>query len=141
MGKIDMFKNRFRLRNNLLFFALFLIVVSSFSCSPKETSTDSYAKRPTAQIRSVWAKDFGPGQLDAHYLKHKGEFKDITKEEYLNAARLLLNSVPNDDILEKRRDNGDVLHYRVSTGEFSVMAKDGRIRTYFKADYRYWLRQ
>lgn len=136
-----MFKDSFWLKKNLVFLIFFLFVINSFSCSPKETTTDSYSQRSTVQIRTAWAKDFGPGQLDAHYLKHKHEFGDITKEEYLNGARLLLNSAPSRDILEKRRDNGDVLHYRVSTGEFAVMARDGRIRTYFKADYRYWMKQ
>lgn len=136
-----MFKNGFCLKKYFVFFLFFIFVINSFSCSQKETATDSYSQRPTAQIRTAWAKDFGPSQLDAHYLKHKGEFGDITKEEYLNGARLLLNSAPSRDILEKMRDNGDVLHYRVSTGEFTVMARDGRIRTYFKADYRYWMRQ
>lgn len=89
----------------------------------------------------VLAKDFAPGQLEAHYAKHKYEFGGIAQEEYLNNARLLLNSAPGRDILEKVRSNGDILHYRVSTGEFAVMSRDGRIRTYFKADYKYWLKQ
>lgn len=121
----------------LVFLGIFLIFVS---CSQKETS-DSRAAGLTVSINKVWAKDFAPGQLEAHYLKHKSEFVDITREQYIANARILLNSASGSDILEKRRDDGDILRYRVSTGEFAVMTSEGRIRTYYKADYSYWQRQ
>jgi len=56
-------------------------------------------------------------------------------------ARALLDAPAQGEILEKIRENGDVMHFKVSTGEFAVMTKWGRIRTYFKTDYSYWLRQ
>lgn len=90
---------------------------------------------------AVKAGDFAPGQLEAHYLKHGYQFGDITQEQYLQDARVLLNAVPGEDILEKIRPNGDVEHFKVSTGEFAVMTKRGRIRTYFKTSYGYWNRQ
>ena len=68
-------------------------------------------------------------------------FGDIAQEQYLENARALLNAVPGEDLLEKTRSNGDILHYRISTGEFAVMTAQGRIRTYFKADYKYWMKQ
>ena len=89
----------------------------------------------------VEARDFSPGQLEAHYLKHGDQFGNITQDQYLQGARKLLDAAPEGDVLEKFRPNGDVEHYRVSTGEFAVMTKRGRIRTYFKTDYEYWLRQ
>jgi pyocin large subunit-like protein len=91
-----------------------------------------------AQIK---AGNFSPGQLEAHYLKHGEQFGNITQEQYLQGAQALLDAEPEGDILEKIRQNGDVEHFRVSTGEFAVMTKRGRIRTYFKTDYAYWLRQ
>ncbi|MFH1621867.1 MAG: hypothetical protein ABIA97_01955 [Candidatus Omnitrophota bacterium] len=126
-------------KNKLLltFFGIFLIFAS---CSQKDTS-DPRVTGPAVSINKVWAKDFAPGQLEAHFLKHKTEFGDITQEEYLANAKILLNSALGSDILEKYRDNGDILHYRISTGEFAVMTSAGRIRTYFKADYRYWQKQ
>jgi len=90
---------------------------------------------------NVKAADFAPGQLEAHYFKHGHQFGNITQEEYLENAKLLLNSSAGKNILEKTRTNGDILHYRVNTGEFAVMAKNGRIKTYFKTDYQYWIRQ
>ena len=90
---------------------------------------------------SIRADDFAPGQLEAHYLKHGYQFGEITQERYLQDARALLDAPAQGDVLEKTRSNGDVEHFRVSTGEFAVMTKRGRVRTYFKTDYRYWMKQ
>jgi hypothetical protein len=121
---------------------LFVALIVFFnSCAQQTDQPPPDSSSNIVQSRSVLAGDFYPGQLEAHYLKHKSEFGDITIEEYLNNARQLLNSASAKDVLEKIRDNGDVLHYRMSTGEFAVMTKDGRIRTYFKTNYRYWLKQ
>ena len=92
-------------------------------------------------IAGVRAGDFAPGQLEAHYLKHGDQFPGTTQEQYLQGARALLDAAVGGDVLEKTRFNGDVEHFRVSTGEFAVMTKRGRIRTYFKTDYRYWMKQ
>ena len=81
------------------------------------------------------------GSLRRIILKHGYQFGNITQEQYLENARELLKCSAGNDVLEKTRPNGDILHYRVSTGEFAVMARDGRIRTYFKTDYQYWMRQ
>lgn len=116
-----------------------VLIIFLISC-PKDTDITKSSGQ-SISAHSLKASDFAEGQLEAHYLKHKDEFGDITQEEYLNNARMLLNSSPSQDILEKIRPNGDILHYRVSTGEFAVMTKDGRIRTYFKTNYRYWLKQ
>jgi pyocin large subunit-like protein len=89
----------------------------------------------------VKAGDFSSGQLEAHFLKHGAQFGGITQEQYLEGARALLDADAEGDVLEKIRRNGDVEHFRVSTGEFAVMTRRGRIRTYFKTDYEYWLRQ
>ena len=85
------------------------------------------------------AYDFAPGKLDEHYLKHGYQFGHITEEQYLHEAQDLLDAAPSVDILERVRPNGDVEHYQVSTHEFAVMTRRGRIRTFFKTYYRYWL--
>jgi pyocin large subunit-like protein len=90
-------------------------------------------------LADVRAGDFAPGQLEAHYLKHGDQFGHITQDQYLQDAQALLDAAAGRDVLEKIRPNGDVEHFRVSTGEFAVMTKRGRIRTYFKADYGYWI--
>jgi pyocin large subunit-like protein len=89
----------------------------------------------------VNAGGFAPEQLEAHYLKHGYQFGQITQEQYLKGAQALLDAVPGGDVLERIRPNGDVEHFRVSTGEFAVMTKRGRIRTFFKTDYGYWMRE
>lgn len=123
----------------ILFIVLCLCILN-ISCSQQKSSSSD--TNPVAlPIPRIWAKDFAPGQLEAHYLKHKDEFGDITQQEYLENARTLLNAAPDKDILEKVRANGEVLHYRIGSGGFAVMTKTGRIKTYFKTDYHYWLRQ
>jgi len=87
------------------------------------------------------AGNFAPGQLEAHYLKHGDQLGYNTQEQYLQGARALLNAPQGNDVLQKIRLNGDVERYRISSGEFAVMTKSGRIRTYFKTDYSYWTRQ
>ena len=74
-------------------------------------------------------------------MKHGDQLGYNSQEQYLQGARALLNAPPGKDVLEKIRPNGDVMHYRISSGEFAVMTKSGRIRTYFKTDYFYWIRQ
>ena len=69
------------------------------------------------------------------------QFGTITIEQYLAQARELLDAPAGKDVLEKTRTNGDILHYRASTGEFAVMTATGRIRTYFEADANYWMKQ
>ena len=90
---------------------------------------------------AIQAGNFAPGQLEAHYLKHGYQLGLHTQEQYLQGARELLNASPGEDVLEKIRPNGDVERYWVSSGEFAVMTQSGRIRTYFKTDYSYWMRQ
>ena len=128
---------RFRLRYLFLVF----LCIFTLSCSQRDTSSSSTQESYKNYVANTSAGDFAPGQLEAHYLKHGYQFGNITQEEYLENARAFLNTAPGDDVLEKTSSNGDVLHYRVSTGEFAVMSSRGRIRTYFKADYRYWMRQ
>ncbi|MDD5005039.1 MAG: hypothetical protein PHS93_00865 [Candidatus Omnitrophica bacterium] len=131
--------NLFRRRPGfVLFFSLIIFIAA---CSQQDTNVSVKSQANAFSASIVLAKDFAPGQLEAHYLKHKDEFGNITQEEYLNNARALLNSSTGKNVLGKTRTNGDILRYRVKSGEFAVMAGDGRIRTYFKTNYKYWLRQ
>jgi len=116
----------------ILFLILFLSFAAPLCYQPDLLAWDA---------DHVRAGNFAPGQLEAHYLKHADQFGSITQEQYLKGARALLDAVVGGDVLEKIRSNGDIKHFRVSTGEFAVMTKRGRIRTYFKTDYGYWLRQ
>jgi len=128
---------RFRLRYLFLVF----LCIFTLSCSQRDTPSPSTQESYKSYATNARAGDFAPGQLEAHYLKHGYQFGNITQEDYLENAKALLNTVPGDNVLEKTRSNGDILHYRVSTGEFAVMSGDGRIRTYFKTNYQYWTRQ
>ena len=128
------------LRNIARFCILLLFCFCTFSCTSRD-SASSTAQETRRSIAAVQAHDFAPGQLEAHYQKHGGQFGVITIDQYLDQARDLLDAPAGNDVLEKIRPNGDILHYRVSTGEFAVMTPRGRIRTYFKTDMRYWIKQ
>ena len=125
-------------------FILVLLITSCFwtaSCSSRDNLLSTDRQEHQGSAVSVQAGDFARGQLEAHYQKHGYQFGDITPEQYLAGARELLNAPAGKDILEKIRPEGDILHYRVSTGEFAIMTPHGRIRTFFKTDMRYWMRQ
>ena len=128
------------IRNFACFCVLLLFSCSLFSCTSKD-SVSSPDKETQRNVTAIQAQDFAPGQLEAHYQKHGGQFGAITIDQYLNQAREILDAPAGNDVLEKMRPNGDILHYRVSTGEFAVMTPHGRIRTYFKTDFGYWMRQ
>jgi len=120
-------------RSRFIFrFLLFIVIGISTPFCHQQSFASSYAT-------VVRAGNFAPGQLEEHFLKHGYQFGKITQEQYLEGARALLDADPGGDILEKTRFNGDIEHFRLSTGEFAVMTKRGRIRTYYKTEYIYWL--
>ena len=120
-------------RRKIIFGFLLLLVIGVFAPLCYQPDLAAF------DLAGVRAGDFAPGRLEEHYLKHGYQFGKITQEQYLQDAQALLDAEPRGDVLEKIRPNGDIEHFRVSTGEFAVMTKRGRIRTYYKADYGYWL--
>jgi hypothetical protein len=128
-------------KNFLGSFFLAFVCVFAISCTQGNAQSPIASEITAGPTASIKANDFASGQLEAHYQKHGYEFGALTQDQYLEGARALLNTTPGKDVLEKTRANGDILHYRVSTGEFAVMTSQGRIRTFFKADYNYWKRQ
>ncbi len=121
----------------------FVFIIIALAVWPKgnhSTSEPAVAQSAIVTDR-VKAGDFAPGQLQAHFAKHGYQFGAISEEDYLEAARKLLDAPVGNDLLEKVRPNGDVEHYKPSTNEFSVMTRTGRIRTYFIANDRYWYKQ
>ncbi|HEV8546461.1 MAG TPA: polymorphic toxin-type HINT domain-containing protein, partial [Candidatus Limnocylindrales bacterium] len=94
---------------------------------------------------SPWFLEFGPGQLETHFVSHAGEWAGgiATKEAYLARARSLLSSQPGGTVEGFIRTNGDVLRYNRFTNEFAVASANGTIRTLFRpADgLKYWLKQ
>ena len=120
-------------RRKIIFGFLLLLVIGVFAPLCYQPDLAAF------DLAGVRAGNFAQGQLEEHYLKHGYQFGKITQEQYLQDAQALLDAEPRGDVLEKIRPNGDIEHFRVSTGEFAVMTKRGRIRTYYKADYGYWL--
>ena len=116
----------------------FLLSFWTMACSQQGPDTPISS---TTSIAHLKAKNFAPGQLEVHYQKHGDQFGNITIDQYLALARELLNAPAGIDVLEKIRPNGDILHFRVSSREFAAMTTYGRIRTYFKTDMHYWMKQ
>ena len=120
-------------RRRIIFEFLLLLVIGVFSPLCYQPDLAAF------DLAGVRAGDFAPGQLEEHYLKHGYQLGVINQEQYLHNAQTLLDAPAGADVLEKIRPNGDVEHFRVSTGEFAVMTKRGRIRTYYKSNYGYWI--
>ena len=73
-------------------------------------------------------------KLDKHFEKHvikQGEFGDITKDEYLKLANDFIGS-SGKNVLSRTASNGDILKFNIETNEFSIVTKEGVIRTYHK---------
>ncbi len=88
---------------------------------------------------SIWTEIFkndfkSQKELNSHYEKHQKEFGNISKEEYLQGARNLVNSDEGGDIMIKNRVNGDTIYYNKVTNEFAVKDSEGFIKTYFKPE-------
>lgn len=87
--------------------------------------------------------DFSPKRVDAHVDKHLSEFGDITKEEYIDNARKLLNTKISEDILGFTNENGFVFRYDKNKNEFATSKPSGIIETYYKPKkgMEYWEEQ
>lgn len=74
----------------------------------------------------------------SHYVKHGGQVSCKSMEDYLLKANLV---ILNPSSLKRIQKDGDTAYFCNKTGEFVVVAKAGYIRTYFKADMRYFNKQ
>ncbi len=73
-------------------------------------------------------------KFDKHFDKHvikQGEFGNITKDDYLKLANEFIDS-SGKNVLSRTASNGDILKFNTKTNEFSIVTKDGVIRTYHK---------
>ncbi|MDU1937864.1 hypothetical protein [Clostridium sp.] len=73
-------------------------------------------------------------KFDKHFDKHvikQGEFGNITKDDYLKLANEFIDS-SGKNILSRTASNGDILKFNNKTNEFSIVTKDGVVRTYHK---------
>ncbi|MGZ7108967.1 MAG: hypothetical protein ACXVHW_08370, partial [Methanobacterium sp.] len=80
-------------------------------------------------------------KLDSHYNKHKNEWNNLSKDEYINKIYNLKNKLPDEtNILEFKRDNGDIMKYDVRNNEFLVVDKNGYTKTLFRPEkgVDYW---
>ena len=78
-----------------------------------------------------------------HYGRHGKDFGNISKGEYLQNARNLLNSKNGGSIQGFTTKDGWLFKYNTKTNEFAIGHPAGTISTYFKPDtgIEYWLKQ
>jgi pyocin large subunit-like protein len=88
------------------------------------------------------AKGFSPRGLEIHYERHGYEFyPPLSKVEYNERAKKLLNSEIGGNIEGFTDDEGRVWRYNTETHDFGKCAPDGTIITLYKTPQRYWERQ
>ncbi|MDA1477773.1 SAR2788 family putative toxin [Bacillus changyiensis] len=114
--------------------------IKKFGKSSVRKATKKYGSKTSAAkaVRKV-----NMVRLDKHYKKHKKEFGNISKSQYLNKARTFLGKATSKTVLTKRskkKFNGKYRYYKYNkkTNEFlSVERQEGRdvIMTYFKPKY------
>ena len=75
---------------------------------------------------------FEPNERAIHYAKHRADFPAITEVQYEQAAERFLLAPLHSDLLECKRQRGDIVRYDKVTGEFAVLSATGMIRTYFR---------
>ncbi len=80
------------------------------------------------------AKFADNAKLADHFQRHGGDFGAKSAAEYESQADNFLTGPRGEGVLEKTRDNGDVVRYSPATEEFGVVSKDGTIRTYYEPD-------
>lgn len=80
--------------------------------------------------------------FESHYKKHKDEFGDITRDEYLELANKIISSDSKDILHKNEKDDGDPMYFDKKTGALLIMSSDGFIRTFFIPDdgLDYWER-
>ncbi len=75
-----------------------------------------------------------------HFEKHGAETKSRTPRKYLeNANRVIMS---RESLKKREKEDGDEIYYDINTDEIVfVSSKNGYIRTYYIADYSYYLKQ
>ena len=71
-------------------------------------------------------------RLDEHWRKHRGEFGDPSREEYLRLAQRLRDAPTGERIEELVRSDDVITRFDRATGAFIAFDPDGTIRTFFR---------
>lgn len=70
--------------------------------------------------------------LDEHFAKHGGEFRGLSKQQYLLAAQTLRDRPVGGDVEEILRGDVTASRFDRASGAFLAFNRDGTIRTFFK---------
>lgn len=83
-----------------------------------------------------WTSEFS----EVEHFKHAKEFGFTKLEDYSKAAKNFANKRSGNIKIFKSR-NGSIYKYDIETKEFIIISKDGKIVTYFKTSYRYFIKE
>ncbi|HUN45611.1 MAG TPA: hypothetical protein VMU85_03780 [Stellaceae bacterium] len=99
-----------------------------------EAALGALGVRGTARSGSG-ARFADQGRLNDHFAKHGSDFGATSAGEYERQADSFLTGPRGPDTLEKiRTSNGDIVRFNPKTDEFGVISREGKIRTYYRAD-------
>lgn len=89
------------------------------------------------------SRGFKLNDLHTHYTKHNNDYPQISKFQYNNRAKELLDCIPNEKIKGFTNSSGWKFRYDKSTNEFAIQRPDGTIATLFKPNegIKYWEEQ
>ncbi len=89
-----------------------------------------------SEYAEYWTSEFS----EVLHYKHANEFgfKKIT--EYSKAAKAFANSKDSSNLAFKRND-GSICKYNPNTKEFIATSKSGRIITYFRTSFKYFIKE
>lgn len=106
----------------------------------REQVKDVRSERLTHQTKESTINFKNSELFTEHYEKHRGEFGDISKEEYVKRAKDFLAQDLSDDVVQLIRSDGSIARYKFSTNEFAAVTADRVIKTYFlpKTKGAYW---
>ena len=115
-------------------------VLQNESNEDETPDTEYYYEPETETPRYTSAYRFRNAELlNQHYQKHGIEMGFSSAAEYEAAASAVITG--GNAEYKTEAEDGDGVYYIKSTGEFVVLSTDRYIRTYYYADYDYFLRQ
>ena len=74
-----------------------------------------------------------------HYVKHGEQTDCNSMEDYLYKANMV--AIDKSSLSKRQKKDGDLVYYNKKTNDFVVIAKAGYLRTYFKANDKYYNKQ
>ncbi len=73
-----------------------------------------------------------------HFYKHRYDVDCKDLETYLRNANRVIS---DKNSIHKTASSGDVIYYNLNTGDYVVLSRAGYIRSYYRTNYKHYLKQ